>query len=149
VANEQEAFMNASINSSRYGLVEVAEDKVIEFPRGLAGFESLRRFAFLHPESDSPKYYILQSMEDADVAFSVADPAVFGFSYEITLDEELSGLLDQPDSAEAVADDAVLVILAKDDDNAPLRAVLKAPLILNLKTRRGVQHTFTRLDYTL
>lgn len=141
--------MNASINSSRYGLVEVAEDKVIEFPRGLAGFENLRRFAFLHPESDSPKYYILQSMEDADVAFSVADPAVFGFSYEITLDEELSGLLDQPDSAEAVADDAVLVILAKDDDNAPLRAVLKAPLILNLKTRRGVQHTFTRLDYTL
>lgn len=141
--------MNATINSSRYGLVEVADDKVIEFPRGLAGFEALRHFAFLHPESDSPKYYILQSMEDADVAFTVADPAVFGFSYEITLDEELSGLLAQSDTPEAVTDDAVLVILSKEDDNGPLRAVLKAPLILNLKTRRGVQHSFTRLDYTL
>lgn len=141
--------MNLSINSSRYGLIEIDADKAIEFPRGLAGFEELRRFAFLHPESDSPKYYVLQSLEDADVAFSVADPAIFGFSYEITLDDEQSTLLDQPDTPEAVADDAVLVILAKESENAPLRAVLKAPLILNLKTRRGVQHTFTRLDYTL
>ncbi|HEY1181226.1 MAG TPA: flagellar assembly protein FliW [Rhodocyclaceae bacterium] len=141
--------MSIKIKSSRYGEIEVAEDKVIEFPQGLAGFESLRRFAFLHPESDSPKYYILQSMEDADVAFNVADPAVFGFNYEITLDEALSAVLDQPDTPAAVADDAVLVILSKESDSAPLRAVLKAPLILNLKTRRGIQHTFTRLDYTL
>lgn len=141
--------MSIKISSTRYGDIEVAADKVIEFPLGLAGFEELRRFAFLHPESDQPKYYILQSMEDADVAFTIADPAVFGFSYEITLDDELSGVLAQADTPEAVADDAVLVILAKDNDNAPLRAVLKAPLILNLKTRRGVQHTFTRLDYTL
>lgn len=141
--------MSIKIKSSRYGEIEVAEDKVIEFPQGLAGFEALRRFAFLHPESDSPKYYILQSMEDADVAFNVADPAVFGFNYEITLDETLSAILDQPDTPAAVADDAVLVILSKENDNAPLRAVLKAPLILNLKTRRGIQHTFTRLDYTL
>jgi flagellar assembly factor FliW len=141
--------MNAKIKSARYGEIEVAEDKVIEFPRGLAGFEALRRFAFLHPESDQPKYYILQSLEDADVAFTIADPAVFGFSYEITLDEELSSVLAQPDTPEAVADDAVLVILSKESDSAPLRALLKAPLILNLKTRRGVQHSFTRLDYTL
>ena len=122
---------------------------MIEFPQGLAGFEALRRFAFLHPESDSPKYYILQSVEDPDVAFTIADPAVFGFSYEITLNDVESALLAQKDSPDGVADDAVLVILSKENDNAPLRAILKAPLILNLKTRRGIQHTFARLDYTL
>lgn len=141
--------MSIKISSSRYGEIEVAEDKVIEFPLGLAGFENLRQFAFLHPESDQPKYFILQSMDDPDVAFNVADPAVFGFSYEISLDESLNQALNQPDTPEAVADDAVLVILYKENDNAPLRAVLKAPLILNLKTRRCVQHVFTRLDYTL
>jgi flagellar assembly factor FliW len=141
--------MTMKIKSSRYGEVEVAEDKTIEFPRGLAGFETLRRFALLHPEGDQPKYYILQSMEDADVAFNIADPATFGFSYEITLDDELSQLLGQPGTPEAVADDVVLVILSKEADNAPLRAILKAPLILNLKTRKGLQHIFTRLDYTL
>lgn len=141
--------MTTTISTTRYGNIEVSDDKIIEFPLGLAGFEDLRSFAFLHPESDSPKYYILQSVEDPDVAFNVADPAVFGFNYEIELDEASRQALDQPDTPEAVADDAVLVILSKDDDNAPLRAVLKAPLVLNLKTRRGVQHTFTRLDYTL
>lgn len=141
--------MTIKITSSRYGELEVTEDKVIEFPQGLAGFEELRRFALLHPESDEPKYHILQSLEDADVAFTIADPAVFGFSYEIMLEDAQSALLGQADTPEAVADDAVLVILSKDTDNGPLRAVLKAPLILNLKTRRGMQHTFTRLDYTL
>jgi flagellar assembly factor FliW len=141
--------MTIKINSSRFGAIEVAEDKTIEFPQGLAGFEELRRFAFLHPESDAPKYHILQSMEDPDVAFTIADPAIFGFSYEIALDDDQSALLGQSDGADAVADDVVLVILAKDNDSAPLRAVLKAPLIINLKTRRGIQHTFTRLDYTL
>ncbi|MDE2599182.1 MAG: flagellar assembly protein FliW [Rhodocyclaceae bacterium] len=141
--------MSLKIMTSRYGEIEVDADKVIEFPQGLAGFEALRRFAFLHPESDSPKYYILQSMDDADVAFTIADPAVFGFSYEITLNDAESALLGQTDSPDCVADDAVLVILSKENDNAPLRAILKAPLILNLKTRRGIQHTFARLDYTL
>lgn len=141
--------MTITINSADYGTVEVAEDKVIEFPQGLAGFESLRRFAFLHPENDQPRHFILQSIEDPEVAFNVADPAIFGFSYEITLDDVLSAALDQPDSPEALADDVVLVILYKEADGSPLRAILKAPLILNLKTRRGVQHTFTRLDYTL
>lgn len=141
--------MTTKINSTRYGDIEVSADKIIEFPLGLVGFESLRRFAFLHPESDQPKYYILQSVDDPDVAFNVADPAIFGFNYEIELDDALSSALGQADTPEALADDAVLVILSKDSDNSPLRAVLKAPLILNLKTRRGVQHTFTRLDYTL
>lgn len=141
--------MTLSINSTRYGLIEIDEDKAIEFPSGLIGFENLRRFAFLHPESDSPKYYVLQSLDDADIAFTVADPAIFGFSYEIALSDDLNALLEQPDTPEAIADDAVLVLLAKEADNAPLRALLKAPLILNLKTRKGVQHTFTRLDYTL
>ncbi|HTJ97427.1 MAG TPA: flagellar assembly protein FliW [Rhodocyclaceae bacterium] len=141
--------MNVTITSTRYGLIEIEEDKVITFPRGLAGFEDCTRFALLHPESDEPKYYILHSLDDADVAFNISDPATFGFSYEITLDDEVSELLGQPDTPEAVADDAVLVILFKDSDDAPLRANLKGPLILNLQTRRGIQHSFTRLDYTV
>lgn len=141
--------MTNKINSSRYGLIEVEDDRVILFPLGLAGFEGLTRYALLHPENEEPKYYILHSLEDADVSFNITDPSIFGFSYEITVDEALGQALDQPDTPEATADNVVLVILAKEGENTPLRANLKGPLILNLKTRRGVQHTFTRLDYTL
>lgn len=141
--------MTITINSSRYGLIEVAEDKVIEFAAGLPGFEGLTRFALLHPEDGAPKYFILHSLEDADVSFTITDPATFGFSYEIVLDEAMSQLLQQPDTPEAVADNQVLVILVKENESDPLRANLKAPLILNLKTRRGVQHIFTRLDYAI
>jgi flagellar assembly factor FliW len=141
--------MTITINSSRYGMIEVDDNKVIEFPQGLVGLENLQRFVLLHPENDTPKFYILQSLDDADISFSIADPVTLGFNYEITLDASQSALLGQPDTPEAVADDAVLVMLSKEADGAPLRANLKAPLIMNLKTCRGVQHTFTRLDYTL
>lgn len=135
------------IESTRFGLIEVAEDKMIEFPLGLPGFDS-RRFTLLHPEADDgsgPKYFILQSLDEADVAFYIVDPAVFGFSYEITLDDAVSEAMGLSDPADA----AVMVMLSRDDDNAPLRANLKAPLVLNLGKRRGVQHIFERLDYTV
>jgi hypothetical protein len=42
---------------------------------------------------------------------------------------------------------AVVVILAKESPEQPVRANLNGPLIINLDARRGLQHVFDRLDY--
>jgi flagellar assembly factor FliW len=41
----------------------------------------------------------------------------------------------------------VVVMLTKEGPNQPVRANLNAPLIINLDTRRGLQHVFARLDF--
>lgn len=136
--------MTMNIDTPHSGSIEVAPDRVIEFPNGLAGFEDCRRFSLFHPESDKegpPKFFILQSLDDPAVAFNIADPAMFGFNYEINLSDEESRTIDLADASEA----AVVVLLVKDDGG--VRANLKAPLVINLRARRGIQHVFSGLDY--
>ncbi|MRR51975.1 MAG: flagellar biosynthesis protein FliW [Rhodocyclaceae bacterium] len=134
------------IESPLYGSLDMEPSKIIEFPRGLPGFEDLRRFSLFHPEGEAPAYFILQSVDDPAVAFHVTDPVRFGFNYEISLSDEETETLALTD----INDAAVVVILLRDGSGAgeaPLRANLNAPLVLNVTARRGLQHIFTRLDY--
>ena len=133
------------IDSPRFGVLEIEESKIIEFPAGLAGFEDCRRFSLFHPEDEAPKYYILQSLDDAALAFYVTDPAPLGFSYEMQLSEEELRLLQLGDTKQAV----VLVILSKRQGQEGVHANLKAPLIINPQAQRGLQHIFDELRYNL
>jgi flagellar assembly factor FliW len=136
--------VNMNIDNPHSAALEVIPERVIEFPVGLAGFENLHRYTLFHPESEggvAPRYFILQALEDPGVAFNIADPEMFGFSYEITLSDEEGAALDMADPAEA----AVAVILVK--EGGQLRANLKAPLIINTRARRGIQHVFSSLNY--
>lgn len=134
------------IESPLYGSLDMEPSKIIEFPRGLPGFEDLHRFSLFHPEGEAPAYFILQSVDDPAVAFHVTDPVAFGFNYEISLSDEETETLALTDLNDA----AVVVILIRDGSgtgNGPLRANLNAPIVLNVRARRGLQHIFTRLDY--
>jgi reactive intermediate/imine deaminase len=138
------------IDSPRFGSLEISPDRIIEFPAGLAGFENLRRFSVFHPTGDVanepslPNYFILQSVDDPDVAFHIADPARLGFDYQIELSDEEVAVIDLADPADAV----VAVMLIKDPDaTAPLRAGLYAPLVINTRGRRALQHQLTRREF--
>lgn len=133
------------IESPRFGTLEVDPAKIIEFPRGLPGFEDCKRYTLLEPQSEEAKYFILQSLDDPALAFHVADPGLFGFTYEIALSDEDAAEIQLTDPAEA----AVAVILSKPHDNARISANLHAPLIINMASRRGLQHVFAQLDYAV
>lgn len=133
------------IDSPRFGALEVEPSKIIEFPRGLPGFEDLKRFTLLHPDEQAnalPSYFILQSVDDPAVAFHIADPARLGFNYEIALSDADAAMIRLTDPAAA----AVVVMLVKEGSDS-VRANLNAPLVLNLDARLGVQHVFARLNY--
>jgi flagellar assembly factor FliW len=130
-----------------FGNAEVADDKVIDFPAGLPGFEHCRRFALVHEEGREPDVFLLQSVEDAEVAFSVTGPEQLGINFEFSLtDEEVETLqLKAPEEA------AVVVIVRKEgaDEAGPastgLRANFMAPLVINVASRRGLQKVIGRL----
>lgn len=124
------------IESPRFGTLEVSPNNVIEFPRGIPGFEDLRRFSLFHVEEAAPKFFILQSLDDPAVAFHLGDPALFGFMYEITLPDEDAALIDLKTPSEA----AVAVMLVKVGEQGSLSANLKAPIIINARSRKAIQH---------
>lgn len=132
------------IDSPRFGTLEISPERVIEFPAGLPGFEDARRFSLFHPEGGEPRYFILQSLDFPDLAFTVADPGTLGFTYEIELSDEETAAIAMTDASQV----AVVVMLLKDEAaGTGVRANLNAPLVINLETRKGLQHLFSRLDY--
>lgn len=137
-----------NIDSPVLGRIEVSDDKIIDFPAGLPGFEHLQRFALLHDEDDEAReLFLLLAVDAPEVLFSVTDPANVAVHYELRLTDEESAEIGLDDPAQA----AVLVILRREDgDGAPetagLRANFMAPLVVNLETRRGLQKIMSRVD---
>ncbi|THF62938.1 flagellar biosynthesis protein FliW [Pseudothauera nasutitermitis] len=136
------------IESALFGTFEIAEDKIIEFPAGLPGFESCTRFALVHEDGSDTSLVLLQSADDPEVAFSLAEPASFGIHYEFSLSDDEQAVLGLTSPDEAL----VAVILRKDDaeqgtpSTAGLRANFMAPLVLNVAARRGLQKVIGKMD---
>ncbi len=141
------------IESPVLGKVEIDDDKLIEFPHGLPGFEDCKRFALVHDEAAGAELFMLQSADVPDLMFAVAGPESLGVNYEFSLsDEEVADLmLDKPEDA------AVAVILRKEDgapsspESTGMRANFMAPLVINVAARRGLQKIINKLgcDVTL
>jgi reactive intermediate/imine deaminase len=126
------------IDSLRFGTLEVSPENVIEFPSGLPGFENLHRYSLFYPEGqrDPATFLIMQSLDDPAVSFDVANPARFGYEYQFVLSDEQCELIGLTSPADAV----VGVMLVKDvASGLPTSAGLYAPLVINSRTRRGVQ----------
>jgi len=68
------------------GEIQVEEKDMIDFPSGIPGFDHLRKFVISQPEAVKP-FAFLQSVEEKDLSFIVADPFEFYPGYEFTLAE--------------------------------------------------------------
>jgi len=127
------------IDTYLFGAVEVDPEKIINFPNGLAAFESSKRFMLAHEEeaAGQPSSYTLQSLDDPGLAFQIVDPAMLGFSYELALTDAENALLQSP----APDDVAVMLVLFKKDGEgkAEISPNLRAPLVLNTRARVGLQ----------
>lgn len=135
------------IKSPVFGNADIADDKIIDFPAGLPGFEHCRRFALVHEEGREPDVLLLQSLDEPDVAFSVTGPEQLGINFEFVLsDDEVAQL-----QLQSAQDAAVAVIVRKEsgEEASPastgLRANFMAPLVINVGARRGLQKVINRL----
>jgi len=120
------------VRTTRFGDVDIAEDRIITFPKGLLGFTERKRFCLLEP-SDDTCFYWLQSLEDETLAFVVTDPSWFFTDYSVPV---------RPEQMEELAlaqfsDAQVLVIVNKVDQN--LTGNLQGPLVINTTNRQGEQ----------
>ena len=117
--------------TSRFGKLEVAEDKVIQFPSGVLGFPQIKRYVLLDYEETPAKW--LQAIDDPDVAFIVMEPTLLVRDYTISLD----GITRQALQLETEEDLAVLTIVRV--EKGKLLANLKGPLLFNSRLKIGLQ----------
>src|SRR4051812_31754496 len=128
------------VQTSRFGSVEIQEDRVIQFARGILGFPKYKNYVLIQPEADST-FYWLQSLEAADLAFVVTDPLLFVPDYQVPLREEARQDIGLADIAEA----SVLVIVNKVGET--LTANLQGPLVIHATTRAAAQVVISEKKY--
>jgi len=111
------------IQTTRFGPLDVDDEKIMTFKDGLLGFPKHRRFALIQTAPD-PAFFWLQSVDDPDLAFVVCDPLLFVPDYQVPIRQDDVAALGLRD----LNDCQVLVIVNK--VNGDLTANLLGPLVV-------------------
>jgi flagellar assembly factor FliW len=110
-----------TIDSPRFGTLEIASEDVIEFPQGLIGLGG-QRFAIIEGEGS---FSWLHSIDDPALALPVTNPWHFFADYSVELSDEVS----EPITADP-ADVAVWVTVRAGSELADFYANLRAPILV-------------------
>ena len=117
-------------------IVDIDPQSVITFPEGIAPFDQCTRFKLFHEEG-KPSVFWLQSLDDPDLLLSVTDPDLLRVSYEVSLNEAEQALLQVAAGDELLL--AVIVYKPEDAGAEPVRVNTRAPIVLNVSKRLGMQ----------
>lgn len=121
--------------NSRLGQRLVDSARVINFPRGLIGFEQEREFTLLQVQDDSP-FMMLQSLSKSDLGLIVTDPYCFIQEYQLRINDFEQGIL----QAENVKELAVLVTVTIPPGQPEKTSLnLAGPIVINIQKRLGIQ----------
>lgn len=128
------------IETSRFGGIEVDDQRFLRFPRGLLGFPEDREFALIQTGENSA-FYWMQAVGRPELAFVVCDPRMFVADYQVAIKAE--------DLAEVGLSDTggsqVFVVVNKVGDT--LTGNLQGPLLINVATRAGKQLVLSEKKY--
>lgn len=118
--------------SSRFGVLEIDEQRVLTFPSGVLGFPESQRYVILDHDTEVP-FKWLQSLDEPALAFVIMDPDLFlGEAYRVNVSEDALAEI-QGKSGEALSIAVILTIPS--DDPGRITANLRGPLLMNPRTR--------------
>lgn len=130
------------ILSKHFGEIEIEEEHIVTFEKGIIGFEEYKRYVFIEFEKDSFIYW-MQSIQNPDLCFLVANPYVIKSDYILDVYEDDLKYIDM----EKEEDLMVFVILNVNLENHTITANLLGPIIVNTKNNKGVQAVSRLNDY--
>jgi flagellar assembly factor FliW len=122
------------IETTRFGVVEAAEEEIISFRNGLIGFPAEKQYVLI-PHGSSTVIAWLQSVVTPELAFPVASAHAFIADYP---DVPLEPVAKRADLGECLDDLALLAVMSA-QRNQPATVNLLAPLVVNSRTREGAQ----------
>jgi flagellar assembly factor FliW len=113
-----------TIESSRFGRIEIDPETMIEFPDGLIGLRGIR-YALIARDTETP-FLWLQCLDDPSLALPVTNPHRFFPDFAVQLIEEEAQRLDLD---EAAAYDVYVTVRAG-QSLEDFTANLKAPILI-------------------
>jgi len=125
------------VNTRVFGEIDIEQEKIITFPKGIVGFPELTEFALIHNSEKESAAAVrwLQSMQEPEFAMPVLDPLVVAPDYNPEVEDELLkpiGAID-PESV------LVLVTMTVPKDITKMTVNLQAPFVINADEKKACQ----------
>ncbi|WP_096156602.1 flagellar assembly protein FliW [Bacillus sp. FJAT-45066] len=130
------------INTKYHGELEIMEQDLVEFPKGIPGFLEEKKFVLV-PFSEDGMFQILQSVKTEVLAFVVTNPFLFIQDYDFKLEQSTVELLE----IENREDVLTYVILTVHEQFQETTANLQGPIVINVNKRIGKQVILTGTSY--
>jgi len=131
------------IDTTRFGRIEITEDDVIHFPRGLYGLEGTRHYCLLKHD-EGGWFYWLQAVDAPSVAMVVTDPCLFFPEYEVPIPDPVAEML----QVRAAGDVAVYTSITVAGGERSISANLLGPIVINASACLGLQLILDGARYT-
>ena len=134
------------IETTRFGAVEVPEEKIITMSQGMLGFGDKRRFCIFQHKEGSP-FYWYQSLDDPALAFVITNPWLFKPDYQIDFEATIQAMRWNKEDEKVPLECYVIVTIP---NGAPekMTANLIGPLLLNPETCEAVQMVLSNDTYS-
>jgi len=134
------------VTSTRFGTLDIPDERAIDFGPGLLGFPESQRYVLVEIEEDDD-YFWIQSVEIDDVAFLCIRPWDFFPDYELDVSDDVQEQIELHDPV----DSEVFLLLTthhENDELVDITANLLGPIILNSSNRKARQVVLNNSDYT-
>ena len=133
------------IETRIFGEIDIAEEKILTFEKGIIGFPDLKRFTLIHDEEVGANAGIryLQSMDEPAFALPVMDPLVVKPDYDPEVNDELLSGLGELNENNLL----VLVTVSVPSDLTKMTVNLQGPIVINAEERKAAQIIVDSSEY--
>jgi flagellar assembly factor FliW len=130
-----------SVETKYFGTLPCDAGSVFDFPQGLPAFEEEKAFVLIEgPLRQGAPLVFLQSMARASLCFVALPVVAIDQSYQLAIvPEDLEDLDLDPGQQPALGAEVTVLALVTFHGEPMATANLMAPVVLNVKTRRGLQ----------
>jgi flagellar assembly factor FliW len=134
------------IETSRFGNMDIAEERIIHVPSGLLGFPESKRYTLFEHKKGSP-FLWLQSVDKGSLAFVLVDPLLVEPDYRLEISPEDMKELEMTDAPDGIQ--ALVIVNITAGEKMELTANLLGPLVINVKKKVGKQLVLRDNQYSL
>lgn len=121
------------IVNKQFGQLEISEDLIIKFPKGIIGFEDCKQFVIINDETYEPFRWLI-AVDQQEIGFPVLNPFLINSEFGAELP---NSIVEKLLSAEELMD--VFCVVTLKGENGKVTINLKSPIIIDYKAKEGEQ----------
>ncbi|MFP4379831.1 MAG: flagellar assembly protein FliW [Candidatus Sumerlaeia bacterium] len=135
------------IQTTRFGEIEIPEEKFISIPDGILGMPDAVTYVLLEHDSEGTPFKWLQAVDNPDLAFIVMDPRLVVENFQVDFEDELLQRYQIHDINEEFA--FMSIVNIPRENPIAMTVNLRAPIIVHMKKRLGWQQILPNEDYPI